>query len=205
MATTGRLTAAQRTAIQAGNPIRQVWYIHVPIDAAHTGYTAVLIHRGIFPTPPASHQRVIRAGQRSHVVWNPTPNVKSIPKAVRYSFTVDNSDGIFFENSADNIYLIPTVYQAVPQECYIRHQLYVAVYSSTGISWSILSGMTFEGVVSDLRHEDTADAQGNIVGAQTTITCEQKGAWDILRRVWTTEDGTRSPMTNGSVDYDWSI
>lgn len=205
MATTGRLTAAQRTAIQAGNPIQQVWYIHVPIDVAHSGYAAVHIDDGIFPLPSSEYRRVVRAGQRSHVVWNPSPHVDVEPKAVRYSFVVDNADGKFYENNADNIYKLGSTYQAVPQECYIRHLLYVAIYTSTGTTWSALTHMTFEGRVFDLIHEDTADAKGNVVGALTTITCEQNGAWDVLRREWNISDGVDVPMINGATDYVWTV
>ncbi len=207
MATTGRLTAAQRTAIRAGNPIRQAWYVHVPVNSSHSGYVANLLDVGIFPAPASvAFQRVIRAGSRSHHVWNPTPNVKKSPSAVRYSFVVDNSDGRMFENSSDNFYQVSGTYQAVPQECYVRHLLYVAIYSSSGVTWSNLSHMNYEGGIYDLRHEDTADAQGNVIGAQTTIMCEQKGAWDALRRDWTIDDCTDVAMTNGATaDYVWTV
>ena len=205
MAATGRLSAAQRTAIQAGNAVRQEWYIFVPIDSAHSGYTGTILDNGIFPAPGSEFQRVVKAGQRSHKVWNPTPNVKVTPTAARYSFVCDNSDGRLYENSADNLYQVPSVFQAIPQECYIRHRIYVAIYASSGTTWSQLAHMEFQGQIMDIRHEDTGNSKKEIVSATTTITCEQKGAWDTLRRTWKIEDGIDAPMTNGGVDYDWRV
>ena len=205
MASVGRLTTAQRIAIGAGATIRQTWDILVP-SADHTVYHTRVIDPGIFGEPGSEQgSAVTKAGTRKHVVFNPSPNVKATPKAVSYSFVVDNSIGAFYEESTNSIYWYLAVYHASPQECLIVHKIFVAINSSSGVTWSELTHMRFTGRIKELRHEDTADSKGDIVGAQTTITCEQVGAWDALRRLWTIEDATDVAMTNGSIDYTWTV
>lgn len=210
MASAGRLTTAQKIAITAGAAIRQTWDIVVPFNAAHSIYETVPIDAGIFSMDEVVlwelvTNRIIKAGSRKHVVFNPSPNVKATPKAVSYSFVVDNSDGHFYEGHPQSFYNLYETYLAVPQECLIVHKIFVAINSSSGVTWSELTHMRFTGRIKELRHEDTADSKGDIVGAQTTITCEQVGAWDALRRLWTIDDAIDVAMINGSIDYTWTV
>ena len=210
MASVGRLTTAQRIAIAAGATIRQTWDIQVPFSATHSLYFTVPIDAGIFSIDEVVAwelvtNRIIKAGSRKHVVFNPSPNVKATPKAVTYSFVVDNSDGHFYEGHPNSFYNIYETYLAVPQECLIVHKIFVAINSSDGVTWSELEHMRFTGRIKELRHEDTADGKGDIIGAKTTITCEQVGAWDALRRLWTIDDSTDVAMVNGATSYDWTV
>lgn len=209
MATTGRLTTAQRTALAAGAAVRQTWDIVVPGDTLHLFWQTYALDVGVFPAPGATGRRVTRAGVRRHEVWNPSPKVANVPKAVRYEFQVDNSDGVFYPTHADNVYQIPGLYQAIPQECRIVHRVYVATPSATyprGTTWSEITHMQFTGGIVEVRFEDVADSAGNPVPGSAIITCEQLGAWDALRRTWTPDDCVDVPMTNGAVfDYVWTV
>jgi len=204
VATTGRLTAAQRTAIQAGNAVRQEWSLFKPDNPSHSSYTEEVIDSGIFPNPDDRLQRVIRAGQRRHVVWNPSPQVSVKPVAIRYVFVCDNSDGRLYENTVGGFFFPLVAHE--PQECYIRHRVSVAIYSSSGTTWSEIEHMTFFGSIISLRHEDTGNSKKQIVPATTTITCEQRGGGAAFRRVWTEDDGIDVAMTNGvTADYQWEV
>jgi len=153
-------------------------------------------------------KRIIKAGQRKHIVFNPSPNVRNSPRALRYSFVVDNSDGHFYESHPNSFYNIYETYLANPSECLIKHCLYVNIGTGGKHDWSRIEHMDFVGRITELRHEDTGDGQGNVVGAQTTITCEQVGAWDALRRVWTIDDATDHAMTGtgvGGLDFTWTV
>lgn len=210
MATTGRLTAAQRTAIAAGAPIRQVWQIEVPGDTLHIFWATYDLDDGIFPIPAAdTMRRVTRAGSRKHTVWNPSPNVLVKPKAVRYQFEVDNSDGIFYETHPDNVYQIVGLYQAKPQECRIYHRLYVGepgtIYNKSYL-WTEITHMKFRGVIRSVRYEDISDSQGNPVPGKAIIVCEQLGAWDALRRKWGVDDARVHDMTDDSTfNFTWTV
>lgn len=208
MAATGRLTAAQRAALAAGAPVRQTWEIVVPGDTLHLFWLTYPLDSGIFPVLGTEKRRVVRAGRRSHEVWNPSPKVSVTPKAVRYSFVVDNHDGIFYETHPDNVYQIPGLYQAKAQECRIVHRLFVAVPGAyqRSTTWSEITHMAYTGGIISVRFEDVADAAGNPVPGSATITCEQLGAWSVLRRDWTADDCVDVPLTNGAViDYVWTV
>jgi len=206
MASTGRFTAAQRAAILAGGKIVQTWHLLVPENDAHTAWDEVPIHNRGYST--GTHDRVLRAGTRKHTVWNPSPNAHNTPKAVRYIFTVRNDDGIFYEASSDNIYYFGGVpaRQAQPNECRVLHRIYI--WDPAAGSFDKIDHMDFTGGIIELRHEDTADPNGNPTGAITIITTEQVDAWAALRRIWTIDDATDHPMTNnepGGLDYTWTV
>ncbi len=228
MATTGRLTATQRAAIQAGAPIRQEWDITVPTSASHAAFETYVLDSG-FLSGPNKITRVVQTGSRAVQVWNPSLQVKKVPKAVRYSFTISNEDGKAYTTTPDNIFKIQEAlgYQAEPAQCEITHRVLVMVPDPAdyrGYSFSEITHMTFTGRIINVRYLDTAKP-GRVTGgdgytegsdgttfvpapATAIITCEQLGAWETLRRVWTLEDGTDHPMTNnnpGGMDFTWNI
>jgi hypothetical protein len=158
-------------------------------------------------------------------VWNPSLQKSNNPKAVRYSFTVANEDGKFYETAADNFFKYTGVpnYQATPAECKITHKILVQVPDSEdtrGYTFSEITHMAYTGQIIDIRHLDTGAPGRGVEGsgsngvdflptpASTIITCEQLGAWESLRRDWTLEDATDAPMTNdelGGLDFTWTV
>lgn len=209
MATTGRLSAAQRTAILSGAPFRQKWTMIVP-NAAHTSTTSVVFATADNLGADFDSVRIIKAGSRKHEVWNPSPNVKNTPRAARYSFTVDNSDGYFYETSTLNVFKVGSV-QSVPQECYVKHQIYVGIAGLVGDwTWSEITHMAFTGQITDIIYDDGSDQTENPTPINSVITCEQNGAWEVLRRVWRVEDATDFPMTQTNEpvdpwDFVWTV
>jgi hypothetical protein len=156
-----------------------------------------------------TRNRILRAGSRKHEVWNPSPNVSNTPKAVRYSFTVDNSDGYFYDNTTTNVFK-PSTYQADPQECIITHRIYIGIRGNSGLwTWSEVSHMAFQGQITDVDYTDGSDPEGDATPVSATITCEQVGAWAALRRNWTVDDATDHPMTQTNsatpFDFTWTV
>lgn len=217
MATTGRLSSGLRTRIQDGMTIQQTWVMYIPTDSNHTTWFRRGIDSGIFsPKHPAANvdeywdgesvNCVIRAGSRKHQVWNPSPNVEVAPKAAIYSFVVKNDNGAFYEGTSNSIFDLSSSFLASPYECLIVHRLYLMKQTASGgHTWSELEHMAFTGRIKELIHDDIANSDGEPVGVQTTITCEQVGAWDALRRKWTIDDATDVEMAYGSVSYDWTV
>lgn len=191
------LTAGQLAALTSGQPVRGVWSIKTPVSADHSSYTTTVIDDGLFST--GNIRRVIKAGQRTHKVWNPHPMEGSRPEAVRYTIEVGNGDGYFHRKSGSpwNPF---GLYDAAPSECFLIHQLYV--WDRSAATWSPITHMDFIGRVmsvdytgagSLIRREVSPGATGPGVAPNTaTIMSEQVGAWETLRRVFSKDDGNRS-------------
>lgn len=211
MATTGRLSADQRTATLAGRAIRQRWDVLVPIASGSSTFITYPMDEGIFPRSDDEPARVIRAGGRKHEVWNPTPAVTNRPKAIRYTFDVDNNDGKFFGPNVNGFFTVPSVYTANPTECLIQHRIYVQTPSSIDHAWiwSELTHVKYIGEIIDVLYDDIADHSGDPQPAKATIVTEQLGASAALRRVWRKEDGVDVPMTQTNdatpFDFTWTV
>ena len=112
---------------------------------------------------------------------------------------------------ADNVYQIVGLYQAKAQECEISHRLFVRIPGShpRATVWSEITHMNFVGVIRSVRFEDTANAAGDPVPGTATITCEQRGAWDALRRLWTVDDATFAAMQDHpfspTFQHTWTV
>lgn len=191
------LTAGQLAALTSGQPVRGVWSIKTPVLADHSSYTTTVIDDGLFST--GNIRRVIKAGTRTHKVWNPHPMEDSRPEAVRYTIEVGNGDGYFHRKSGSpwNPF---GLYDAAPSECFLIHQLYV--WDRTTAVWSPLSHMDFIGRVLSVEHTGAGSlirrevspgvTVPGVAPNTATITAEQVGAWETLRRVFNKDDGNRA-------------
>jgi hypothetical protein len=194
----GNLTSAQLDAIVDGQPIKQRFWMRVPLIVDHSTYFDVLFEEGIhqFHTLTMLEGRVIRAGKRKHVVWNPHPNVPVKARALQWQFEVANKDN-YFDNRTDGIFYYLGIYRCEPQECFVVHKVYV--WEPVAEAWSEITHMAFTGRVLRIEYDDsaTADKYSHIqsaiepVGVADTalITCQQTGVWDALLRTFTKDDG----------------
>ena len=204
----GLLAAAARTAIAAGNPIRQVWTIKIPIAAGSSTFDSKIIDSGIVTGTggefKSDNQRVIRAGTRKFQMFNPNPMVK--PKAVgtTYAFVVDNHDGYFYHQD-DVVWQATTspFYEAAPQECKIQH--FPAVWSGTG--WIAIAEWLWTGRIYKPVYNDRARSDANPLGLSATISAESDCAWPALRRDWNKDDSNESVVNDGAGEgyYQFTI
>lgn len=202
MATGGRLSTAERAALTGGGArIRQTFEIGRPTASGSTTYIYTTVDDGLHAQ--GGDSRIVRAGRRKHTVWNPHPTDYERPKATRWTFTARNDDGWLYRNG--DAWVIPSVYTATPQECLVRHRVYVYAAGA----WSEIGHMAFVGRIVSIRYEDTSDSLGQTQGAVAHITTEQEGAWGVLRYIWTPEDGDHHAMTHpdyptSGLDFIWS-
>lgn len=193
----GNLTTAQLDAIKQGEPIKQKFWMRVPLVPDHSVYYDVLFDEGIhkYHSLTMVQDRVLKAGKRRHVVWNPSPNSQVSARAIRWRFEVDNHDD-YFNNGTGGIFYYGGSYRSEPQECYAVHKLYV--WEPVAEAWSEITHMAFVGKVLTIEYEDTArpDKVGNMeadvvpeaLAETAVITCEQTGVWDVLKRVFSKDD-----------------
>jgi hypothetical protein len=200
------LTGPQIAAITSGQPVRQVWTISSPQQAAHTSYADVVVDEGIFAAGALSTSRIIKAGSRKHEVWNPHPQEADKPKALRYSIEAANHDGKFHMRSGSfwNPY---GLYDADVSECFLTHQIYIRTSASL---WEEVLAMKFSGRVISVDYNGGASANrtSSPVAAPNVavITAEQEGAWQILRRTFTRDDGDMDRFVGlDGVEYWWDI
>ena len=193
------LTADQITAFTPGQPVRQVWSIKAPVLADHSAYTTTVIDDGIFPIVAGAKRRVLKAGKRRHFVINPHPQKDVETQAVRYSIEVDNADGLFHRKSG-SVWNPFGIYDAAPAECFLIHQIYV--WDAAAKSWSPIPHMDYIGRVMDAQSTGAAamtkrEVSAGVVTVQeaprsVTITSEQVGAWEVLRRIFNKDDCNRT-------------
>lgn len=199
----GNLTAAQLSAIQGGQPVRQRWWVRIPLSAAHAAYIDVEFENGLLQSRASGLSRVIDPGKRTHTVWNPHPAEEPKASALRYMFAVDNSDSMFCRGSGRywNYY---GIYAAAPEECFIIHKLYV--WDDAAGAWSEITHMAFTGRVVDVDYASGARMDGAVAGNEAVITCEQEGAWSALRYVFKPTDGDHTQVTDGTTgDFYFNV
>lgn len=193
------LTAAQLAAFTSGQPVRQVWSIKAPVLADHSAYTETTIEDGIFPITAGQKRRVLKAGKRRHFVMNPHPQLDQELAAVRYSIEVDNGDGLFHRKSG-SVWNPFGIYDAAPAECFLLH--YVYVWEHVAQVWSEITHMRYIGRVIEAQSAGLAamtkrEVSPGVVTAQeaprsVTITSEQVGAWEVLRKTFNKDDCNRT-------------
>ena len=209
-----RLTVAQKTAFAKGAPVRQTWAVLSPINAAHSSFVSYKFEDGY----NASHDgggsgsdigvgtRVTRAGSRKIRVWNPHPQETSKVAAPRYSFEVSNGDGYFFMGNPSAWNPIG-LYNAEPEECFITHL--VKVWDDAAGAWSTLSDLSYTGRVIRVQYTPSANPDQTPVGQRAVITCEQSGAWDVLRQTFTKDHADIADTDGnpgGTPDYmEWTV
>lgn len=181
------LTSDQIAAIAAGARIRQVWYAHVPHDAAHSYYEDGHRFHDSALVPTSTGQNVIRAGKRTYTAVNASPMDDRKLQRARHAFTVRNDDGKWYSGSIGSWWtsIASPCYQASPSECRIRHRVYVLVAGA----WSEITALDYMGQVVACDFEDVVSANGVVSGSTATIQTEAMGAWDILSHVYGKDDG----------------
>ena len=201
------LTTAQLAALAAGQPVRQTWTILSPQNAGHSVYSAVVVDDGIFSGGTTTANRVIKAGSRKHTVWNCHPQEASSPTALRYSFEAANHDGAFHMRIGSfwNPY---GLYDADVSECFLVHQIYILTL--TGL-WEEVLSMKFTGRVISADYSGSASALRSASAPipaplVAVVTSEQDGAWQILRRAFTRDDGDMDRFVDvAGTGYYWDI
>ena len=174
-------------AIAAGNRIRQMWSVLVPQSAAHALYNERLFH----DDASEDSRCVTRAGSRTYVAVNASPMDDRKLQRARHAFTVRNDDGSWYQGASGGWWQNQaTLYYAMPQECRIRHRVYVWHLPSAvmGEGWGSL-GLDFTGQVNACDHTDARMASGALTGATATIQTDAMGAWDTLSHVYNKDDG----------------
>lgn len=204
MSSGGRLSTAERTALAAGARIRQTFEIGVPTSSGGGSYVYYDLDEGLHAAEGSAH-RVLKAGKRKHEVWNPHPTQSERPRAPRHTIVAANDDGLLYPGVTGSLFTIPSVYTAEPPECLLRHRVYVWAAGA----WSEIGHLLFYGRISEVRYEDLAGPDGSPASAVAIITATQRGAWEVLARVWTPEDGDHHPMTHPDypttgLDFVWS-
>jgi len=201
-----RLSASHRDLIARGNTIKQTWAVLSPIASGSTTYITYTFEQGFNATTPTQANRVTRAGSRKVAVWNPHPQDKtSKAKAPRYSFEVSNADGRVYPGNG-SIWNNFGIYDAAPEECLILHSVLVDLYGD-GVSYQQLPHLAYTGRVVSVQYAESADPGGDAAGNLAVITCEQTGAWDTLRRVFTKDDGddTLVDVDGIGTNLDWTV
>jgi hypothetical protein len=189
------LTAGQLAALTSGQPVRQVWSIKAPVLADHSAYTTTVIDDGLFSSSATPLRRIVKAGSRTHSVWNPRLMSNDRPNAVRYSIEVSNSDG-YFHRKVGSAWNPLGIYDAAPSECFLLHSIYV--WDESADAWSPIVHMDFVGQIIDVSYLGAASAvgTGSLSAAPNvaTITSEQLGVISCLKRVFTVDDADISRL-----------
>jgi len=184
------LTSAQISAIAAGARIRQVWFVLPPFDAAHSSFypDGTRFHDQAV-TSPSVLSCVIRAGRRTYTAVNASPMDDRKLQRARHAFTVRNDDGLWYPGTTSSWWTNESSgYQANPQECRIRHRCYVLVAGA----WSEITALDYTGQVVACDWEDVVSANGVVSGSTATIQTEAMGAWEVLAKTYTKDDGTET-------------
>jgi hypothetical protein len=185
------LTSAQIAAIAAGERVRQVWSVYAPIDAAHSAYDSGNTFHDSVQIPTAVRQNVQRAGKRTYTAVNASPMDDRKLQRARHAFVVRNDDGRWYPSSATTCWWrsqSTPAYAAQPQECRIRHRCYVLVAGA----WSEITALDYTGQVVACDWSDTVSANGVVSGSTATIQTEAMGAWEVLAKTYTKDDGAET-------------
>jgi hypothetical protein len=181
----GLLTTPGKTAISNGNPIRQYWSIWTPGSNAPTwasGYSENAIHGGSSSGESAVAPVVIDAGSRTQTAYNVALRDLGDLDAGEYTITVDVSNGKF--NSDAGGYFRNGSYEADPQQCILRHEVYVVLDDGTNTSLS-----NWYGKISRFNVESFCHADGTLKQTVGSITARPV-AVDTLERKITADDRT---------------
>lgn len=189
------LTPSQLSAIAGGSSIAQTWNILCPIAAG--GSPTSITHVHTLPGSEPSRYRVVRAGTRKHEAWNPHVNADINATSLRYSFEVDNSDG-FFHLKSGGAFNTAGLYAADPTECLVEHKTYVM--SLVTKQYEEIASMSFTGNIISVEYVGSSRHGGAVVPKTAVITCEQDGAWAVLRRAFIKDDGDWARFERDGLD-----
>jgi len=116
--------------------------------------------------------------------------------ALRYRFEVANHDG-YFNEGAGGIFFYSGIFEAAPQECFVKHK--ISVWDPAAVAWSAIPHMDFIGKIMTVGYEDGAAPDKysesypqftlpRALPKSAVITCEQHGIWNTFRRGFTRDD-----------------
>jgi hypothetical protein len=197
------LTASQIAAIKDGARIRQVWSVLVPQSAGSATAEEKIFH----DDDSRTLRCVTRAGTRTYVATNFSPIARRQLQAVRHSFEVSNVDSAWYPRSSlGGAWLThsSTSYEAVPQECQIRHRIYIGEIADGVLSWTEVTALAFHGRIVGAHFVDGRTSAGARVGSSLVLEMESVGAWDVLRREWTIDDSFDTDSGSTAPDsVDW--
>jgi hypothetical protein len=171
----GLLTTPEKTGIDNGYPIRQVWKIWCPESVSHSAYGSQTIEdTGDSTVNP----RVLDAGERDFSCYNLSignPGDFEIPE---YTIEVSNAEGEFYPAIAGSFFIHPTTaYEALPQECYLTHEVYVG-------STSNKLPCSYIGSIVSISYEDTS-GMDSLKPAMCVIATEPTVISRVLNTEWT--------------------
>ncbi len=173
----GLLSSAQRAAIADRPLYRQRWQLGVP-DGPGGDLTWTVIHDDLF-----GDKRVVRNGSRETSAYNQSLVSPGKMPTGLYRFEVANGDGLFYTTTDGNYwYESAADYQANPQECYVKHQVYVKVASTDTpeTDWSLLDMVEYTGRVIEIEQND---------GDRTMTITSIAAAVMFLQGAWSEADG----------------
>jgi len=187
----GLLTAGQLAAIEGGARVRQVWKIITPdqADKDSATWTTYTIH-----DDAGSEKCVTDAGKRKVTGYNISMAVPGELRVGDYSITVSNPDGLFYVDQYPGYFWgtdgISSSYYADPQECLLRHEVYVMVDGA----WSEITAVRYIGRIVDITYDDGGNHDGAQPGT-ATISSENNLVTELLRYEWTEDDGDDTDTT----------
>lgn len=190
----GLLTSDQLAAIQGGARVRQVWTLLVPTSSDRTAFTETVIHDDDW----SGDKCVIDAGKRRVSGYNVSLMEPGEMRTGDYSFEVANINGQFYQAGAGTLF-VNGAYLAKPQECRVRHQLYVDVGHNgephpdapsltVWSRWDEIEAVRYEGRIVDVRYSDTGGATGAKPGT-AVIETENADVSTVLLYRWQETDG----------------
>lgn len=204
----GRLTTAQKEYLAAGHRIRQQWSIAAPTSAGGTSlvpYQFEVMTHGDAVGAASDNNRVVRAGSRKVAVWNPHPQESSRASAPRYQIEVRNDDGYFYPGSGSAFNPLG-IYNAAPEECFLVHSVSVAT-DPAGVTYTPIGFLSYTGRIIEVIYTEQSTPDGQPDGSRAVIRTEQAGAWDVLRHVFTEEDGSAQSVNIDGLGtfVEWTV
>lgn len=170
----GLLTTAQKAAIVGEKPtVYQRVDIYIPQAAGNFGLNTddYLIHHDLL-----GPRLVEDFGRLVVEAYNQSMAKPGKLSAGHWSFTCDNSSGLFYPSATANCwYNSAASYQADPVECRLEHRVYV--WTSAG--WSELTMLYYYGHVQGVTYDDNKKL--------ATIEAKAMAALELERR-WTEDD-----------------
>lgn len=144
----GLLTADQAAAITAYAPrYRQTWIVWCPASSGGD----LVANNTLHGDAPGSPDRVVDAGRRVVEGYNVSMREPGRLTSGHYAITVDNSDGVLYPTTTNNIWYNTAGYQADPIECDLEHRVYVQLLDGT---WDQLDMVRYRGRVMDVTYDE---------------------------------------------------
>ena len=168
-------------SIKAGQRIEQKWQILAPQSAGSATFQTTTIHDDGTTT-----KCVTDAGSRKVTAFNVSLAEPGKLSIGRYSFVVDNTSGMAHPTTSGNWFYNSTgAYQAQPQECLVKHFVYVI--DITTLNRTELTCVRYYGRIIDVEYDD-GGRPGEAVPGTATIVSES-GLAQAMRYKWSLADG----------------